>query len=86
MTTTTQFINEIENICDALDQQQIKAEREANKKQIKKLVNTYCEMHGWGAEDALTDCLTTLCEQKGFTTDYAIERLNNTNDEYMEDR
>ena len=53
---------------------------------ITKLVNTYCEMHGWAAEDALTECLTTLCEQKGFTTDYAIERLNNMNDEYMEDR
>ena len=86
MTTQTQFITELETTCDELDQQQIKAEREANKKQIKKLVNTYCEMHGWGAEDALTDCLTTLCEQKGFTTDYAIERLNNMHDEYMEDR
>ena len=75
MTTTTQFINEIENICDDLDQQQ-----------IKKLVETYCQMYNWGCHEALTDCLTTLCEQKGFTTDYAIERLNNMNDEYMEDR
>ena len=86
MTTQTQFITELETTCDELDQQQIKAEREENKKQITKLVNTYCEMHGWAAEDALTECLTTLCEQKGFTTDYAIERLNNINDEYMEDR
>ena len=85
MTTQTQFINEIENICDDLDQQQIKAEREANKKQIKKLVNTYCEMHGWGAEDALTECLTNLVEMQGTTAD-AIERLNAVNDEYMEDR
>ena len=85
MTTTTQFINEIENICDDLGQQQIEAEREANKKQITKLVNTYCEMHGWGAEDALTECLTNLVEMQGTTAD-AIERLNAVNDEYMEDR
>ena len=85
MTTTTQFINEIENICDDLDQQQIEAEREANKKQITKLVNTYCEMHGWGAEDALTECLTNLVEMQGTTAD-AIERLNAVNDKYMEDR
>jgi len=86
MTTTTQFITELETTCDELDQQQIKAEHEANKKQIKKLVETYCQMYNWGCHEALTDCLTTLCEQKGFTTDYAIERLNNMNDEYMEDR
>ena len=75
MTTQTQFITELETTCDELDQQQ-----------IKKLVETYCQMYNWGCHEALTDCLTTLCEQKGFTTDYAIERLNNINDEYMEDR
>ena len=80
MTTTTHLTQ------DDLHQIELDKEREANKKQITKLVNTYCEMHGWAAEDALTECLTTLCEQKGFTTDYAIERLNNMNDEYMEDR
>ena len=85
MTTQTQFLNEIDNLCDDLDQKQIQAEREANKKQITKLVDTYCEMHGWGAEDALTECLTTLVEMQGTTAD-AIERLNATNDEYMEDR
>ena len=42
-------------------------------------------MHGWGAEDALTECLTTLVEMQGTTAD-AIERLNAVNDEYMEDR
>ena len=52
MTTTTQFINEIENICDDLDQQQIKAEREANKKQIKKLDETYCQKYNWGCHEA----------------------------------
>ena len=75
MTTQTQFITELETTCDELDQQQ-----------IKKHVETYCQMYNWGCHEALTDCLTTLCEQKGFTTDYAIERLNNMNDEYMEDR
>ena len=80
MTTTTHLTQ------DDLHQIELDKEREENKKQIQKLVNTYCEMHGWAAEDALTECLTTLCEQKGFTTDYAIERLNNINDEYMEDR
>ena len=80
MTTTTHLTQ------DDLHQIELDKEREENKKQITKLVNTYCEMHGWAAEDALTECLTTLCEQKGFTTDYAIERLNNMNDEYMEDR
>ena len=75
MTTQTHFITELETTCDELDQQQ-----------IKKLVETYCLMYNWGCHEALTDCLTTLCEQKGFTTDYAIERLNNMNDEYMEDR
>ena len=80
MTTTTHLTQ------DDLHQIELDKEREENKKQITKLVNTYCEMHGWAAEDALTECLTTLCEQKGFTTDYAIERLNNINDEYMEDR
>jgi len=85
MTTQTQFITELETTCDELDQQQIKAEREANKKQIQKLVDTYCEMHGWGAEDALTECLTNLVEMQGTTAD-AIERLNAVNDEYMEDR
>ena len=85
MTTQTQFITELETTCDELDQQQIKAEREENKKQIQKLVDTYCEMHGWGAEDALTECLTTLVEMQGTTAD-AIERLNAVNDEYMEDR
>ena len=85
MTTQTQFITELETTCDELDQQQIEAEREANKKQITKLVNTYCEMHGWGPEDALTECLTNLVEMQGTTAD-AIERLNAVNDEYMEDR
>ena len=85
MTTQTQFITELETTCDELDQQQIEAEREANKKQITKLVDTYCEMHGWAAEDALTECLTNLVEMQGTTAD-AIERLNAVNDEYMEDR
>ncbi len=79
MTTNTQLTQ------DDLHQIELDKEREINKKQIKKLVETYCEMYNWGCHEALTDCLTTLCEQKGFTTDYAIERLNNTNDEYMED-
>ena len=57
---------------------------EENKKQINKLVETYCEMHGWAAEDALTECLNTLVEMQGTTAD-AIERLNALNDEYMED-
>ena len=67
MTTQTQFITELETTCDELDQQKIEAEREANKKQITKLVNTYCEMHGWGAEDALTECLTSNPETKPST-------------------
>ena len=57
---------------------------EENKKQINKLVETYCETHGWAAEDALTECLNTLVEMQGTTAD-AIERLNALNDEYMED-
>lgn len=52
--------------------------------QITKLVNTYCEMHGWAAEEALTECLTKLVEIKGTTVD-AIEKLNTVNDEYMEE-
>ena len=52
--------------------------------QITKLVNTYCEMHGWVAEEALTECLTKLVEMQGTTVD-AIERLNAVNDEYLEE-
>ena len=79
MTTQTHLTQE------DLHQIELDKEREENKKQITKLVDTYCEMHGWGAEDALTECLTTLVEMQGTTAD-AIERLNATNDEYMEDR
>ena len=59
--------------------------KQRNKKDINKLVNTYCEMHGWGAHEALTDCLETLVNMGAFTTADAIERLNTQNDEYMED-
>ena len=79
MTTTTHLTQ------DDLHQIELDKEREENKKQIQKLVETYCQMYNWGAEDALTECLTTLVEMKGTTAD-AIERLNNMNDEYMEDR
>ena len=79
MTTTTHLTQ------DDLHQIELDKEREENKKQIQKLVDTYCKMHGWGAEDALTECLTTLVEMQGTTAD-AIERLNAVNDEYMEDR
>ena len=78
MTTQTHLTQE------DLHQIELEKEREENKKQINKLVETYCEMHGWAAEDALTECLNTLVEMQGTTAD-AIERLNTLNDEYMED-
>jgi len=78
MTTQTHLTQE------DLHQIELEKEREENKKQINKLVETYCEIHGWAAEDALTECLNTLVEMQGTTAD-AIERLNALNDEYMED-
>ena len=78
MTTQTHLTQE------DLHQIELEKEREESKKQINKLVETYCEMHGWAAEDALTECLNTLVEMQGTTAD-AIERLNALNDEYMED-
>ena len=85
MTTTTEFINEIENICDDLDQQQMKIKDAENCKQVEKLVDTYAEMYDLNCTQALTDCLLTLVRQGDFTTADAIERLNNSNDDYMED-
>ena len=79
MTTTTHLTQ------DDLHQIELDKEREANKKQIKKLVETYCQMYNWGCHEALTECLTNLVEMQGTTAD-AIERLNAVNDEYMEDR
>ncbi len=76
MTTSTQHNNP-----DAPTEQTI----QRNKKDINKLVNTYCEMHGWNHHEVLTECLETLVNMGSFTTADAIERLNNTNDEYMED-
>ena len=75
MTTTTQKT-----------QEQIKLEDIQNCKQVEKLVDTYAEMYDLNCTQALTDCLLTLVRQGDFTTADAIERLNNTNDEYMEDR
>tara|TARA_R100000231_G_scaffold73384_2_gene57513 strand:- start:3970 stop:4197 length:228 start_codon:yes stop_codon:yes gene_type:complete len=74
MTTTTQKT-----------QEQIKLEDEKNCKQVEKLVNTYAEMYDLNCTQALTDCLLTLVRQGDFTTAAAIETLNNTHDEYMED-
>ena len=53
---------------------------------VEKLVGTYAEMYDLNCTQALTDCLLTLVRQGDFTTADAIERLNNTNDEYLEDR
>ena len=74
MTTTTQKT-----------QEQIKLEDAANCIQVEKLVDTYAQMYDLNCSQALTDCLLTLVRQGDFTTADAIERLNNTNDDYMED-